>query len=768
MHFKYERVKVVVSIERLKWYMKESKALLQESNVGLPLAGTWVSELSLYPINLSSFLALPNCNLDEKGIPYHLSPVGYHPTTIVQYALAQWNQYLTTREDQHCRVFLAQARWLVEQEISIGEDASGWPISFPHHDILGSGSWLSSTAQGGALSVLLRAHQLTHEEIFLEIVHRAVRTFERDILDGGVSAPVGEDGVFFEEMAIYPAAHALSGFIFALFGLYDYRLFAGSAQIEKLIDRSIRTLHNLIEAFDVGFWTYTDLLHKHLASSSDLKLQVDLLEALADYSGCDHCSSIAARWKGYQKRLGSRLRYLIASRYAAARHALLSRVRTGLFPAQQVSAVTRVCVALTAFPVTGGIRAVLTGVTQATSDIWQIEYLTHSVGANPEKFIVHQFGTKYMASWQFPGVWLYIIAGFRKLVSLVRHSAGYHVILPQDGVFTAAFTSLAAKLIGTRVVCVDHGNLTLLKSPIYRAERLHALATKSWSRPRRLLASLRYMCYWPSLSMLAGIAVRLVDHFLIPGVAGDSVEESCKRLGIHPSRITRFGSMIDIERHVVPDPASRAAIREEKGIPPNATVITMICRLAPEKGIDIALEALSQALATLPTRKRTLIRVIIAGDGPLRQQVEADICERGLNDICVLWGETSSEEVISLLGLTDIFLYTSRRGACFSMAVLEAMASACAVIATTEPLSNAHLLSAGRGIALPANDSKQIGMSLVRLISDPPLCRQMGDLARDYIAMYHSPAVFRRKLMRTTYWSGLDELLDTKNIKHYG
>jgi glycosyltransferase involved in cell wall biosynthesis len=273
------------------------------------------------------------------------------------------------------------------------------------------------------------------------------------------------------------------------------------------------------------------------------------------------------------------------------------------------------------------------------------------------------------------------------------------------------------------------------------------------------------MWYWPSLSILAGIAVRLVDHFLIPGVAGDSVEESCKGLGIHASRITRFGSMIDIERHVVPDPVSRAAIREEKGIPPNATVITMICRLAPEKGIDIALEALSQALATLPATQRSLMRVIIAGDGPLRSRVETDIYERGLNDTCVLWGETSSEEVISLLGLSDIFLYTSRRGACMSMAVLEAMASACAVIATTQPVSNVHLLSAGRGIALPANDAKQIGIALVRLMSDPPLCRQMGDLARDYIAMYHSPAVFRRTLLRTTYWSGLNELLDAKKHK---
>src|SRR5437660_8341403 len=106
--------------------MNESKAPLQEASEQR------VSVLSLYPIDMSSFLALPNCNFDEKGIPYYLNPIGYHPTTIVQYALARWNQYLTTHEEEQRGVFLAQARWLVEQEANIGDDASGWPISFPH------------------------------------------------------------------------------------------------------------------------------------------------------------------------------------------------------------------------------------------------------------------------------------------------------------------------------------------------------------------------------------------------------------------------------------------------------------------------------------------------------------------------------------------------------------------------------------------------------------------------------------------------------------
>ncbi len=719
----------------------------------------YLSNLSSYPIDMSSFLLLPHGFLDAAGVPYDGSPTGYHPTLIAQYALAHWNQYLAT-SDQHSRsVFLIQAEWLVEHESRINKDSGGWPISSsPLADYSPRGPHLSALTQGSAISVLLRAYQLTGRDVFLEVACRAVCTFEQDILDGGVSAPVGTDGIFFEEVAAYPATHILSGFIFALFGLYDYVGLTGDAQIEKLISRGIATMHSLLHEFDLGYWTCADLLHRCLASPSHLALQVALLEALAKYSDCDLCSSLASRWKGYQRQFAPRLRYLITSCCAWYGRALWGRVRAALFPRSQASPFLRICVPIAGFPVTGGTRAVLAGVAQVTWDMWHIEYLTQRVGPNPEKLIIHRFGAAKMSPWQFPTVWLYCLAGFRKLISLLRQGAGYSVILPQDGVFTAAFAAVAAKLAGVRVVCIDHGNLTVLASPTYRAERLQGLATKRW--PLRLLGPMLFLGYWPSLSLFARLAACFVDHFLIPGLTGDGVEESCIRLGVHPSRITRFASMIDMDRYVLPDTVSRAELRKKNGIVADAIVVAVICRLAPEKGINIALESVSKALSELSPSLRARVRVVIAGDGPLRKQIEEDIRRRGLSETCLLWGEISTADVISLLSFSDIFLYTSMRGACFSMAVLEAMVAGCAVVASTEPRANAHLLAEGRGISVSPGDVVQTSMALVRLFNDMDLCCRMGKLARNYIVVQHSPAQFRRTLMRVTYWSALDKFLN--------
>lgn len=727
-----------------------------------------IDDICLYPIDLSSILTTLNYKVDTKGTPYFISPIGYHPTTIAQYALVHWNRYLTTQNESDKRAFLIQVNWLVEHETRIGEDASGWLISFSHLDGHTSGSWLSVSAQSCGLSVLARAYRLTHDETLLKIMHRVVRTFERDVLDGGICAPIGVNGTFFEDVAVYPATHALGGFLFALLGLYDYVTLIADTESQLLIERSLIVMHSFLDEFDVGFWTYRDLLHRRLASPSQLALYTALLEALAEYSGSDYCSRLARRWKGYQSHRGSRLRYFIAHRRSSYGHALLRKVRTMLFPASVLSSPIPVCVTATSFPALGGIMTVLEGIEQVMKNIWHVEYLSQYIGPQSEKFVIHRFGSSKTSPWLFPFVLLYFVAGAWKLLSLLRKGADYRVILPQESIATSAFSVLVGKLAGIRVVSIDHGDMSVFiprNSRIFHAELRDWITSKKRPWVMRLLLRYCVDLYQPSRFLLARLSAPRVDHFLIPGVVGDGVEEICKKLGISPSRITRFTSMVDVSRHVVPDPLTKAATRKKKGIPADAIVVAIICRLSPEKSLDIALESISRALSVMAPELRTRVRVVIAGDGPLRTHIEEEILARGLNQTCVLWGALSTPEVISLLGLSDIFLYTSMRGACFAMALLEAMASKCAVIASTEPPANEVLLDEGRGIAVPPGDVEQTSAALVRLFNDLELCHHMGDLARDYIATHHNAAIFRRTLQQATYWSALDDLVNRGTLR---
>jgi glycosyltransferase involved in cell wall biosynthesis len=467
---------------------------------------------------------------------------------------------------------------------------------------------------------------------------------------------------------------------------------------------------------------------------------------------------------------------------ASAHHVILSEAKN-LAPIPTTK--QKVCVIVPAFPVMGGVLTVLEGMEQAMQDVWRIEYLTQHVGADLSRpsYAIHRFGTRRMTPWYFPFAWLYVLAGAAKLGAMNRPLRGraklgamnrplrgraklgamnrslrkqrYDLLLPQDGIFSAALAGLVGKVAGTRVVCIDHGDISLFtprNQRVYRAERRAAVAAKGWPWFVRLGARALLLLYWPSRLLAARLAARFVDHYLIPGVIGDSSDEGCKVIGIPVERVTRYPSMIDIEQHRMPDAAEQVARRAAYGLPADALVVAIVCRLAPEKGLDIALASIEDALARLAPESRARVRVLIAGDGPERAALERETRRRGLDHICRFLGELALEDARALLSISDIFLYTSTRGACMAMAVLEAMASSCAVIASTEPLANEFLLAEGRGLAVPAGDAAQTSDALLLLLNDAVLRQRMGMLAREYIRDHHSPAMFRRVLLAASHY----------------
>lgn len=710
--------------------------------------------LSPYPFDLSPLLALTRQALDGQSISSdaleYQRPHFYQPTILAQEALIKWNTYLDTGDEQQRTAFLAQAAWFVQHATSFVGDVSGWPVLTHVSTLPEPVPLLSASVQGLALSVVIRAYQLTHEEAFGLLARRAAHAFELDIFDGGVSAPVGGEGIFFEEVAAYPATRRLSSCLIALYGLYDYLTIADDAHISDLIQGCLATLSTLVPAFDTGYWSRVDLSTGRLAAPVIHALHIEFLKALTQASGDPRWAVLAARWAGYRHSLSSRLRYFLSNLASSLPLPRLKRLAHRNLPdvaGDGQRRKSKVCVAITAFPVAGGMRSVLAGVAKAMVGEWEMEYLTWHIGSHSEGMTIRSFGNSRTTSWQFPNVWFYVFAGGRKLLSLLRHSQGYHVILPQDGVFTGVYATLAAKLAGVRVVCMDHGHIPQLYNQTYRVERLKVIAADPWMT--RFLVRLRYACYWPSLRLLTRIATHAADSFLL---AGDDVETTYRqRLGVSSDRIIRYPYLIDTERYAPLDALEKVQKRMHLQLPPDGIIVAMVNRLAPEKGIDIALEGISRALRELPVELGSKVRVVVAGDGPLRSQVEEDVRRYQLESTCALWGEVTPDAVALLLRVSDLFLFTATRDS-NSVAVLEAMAAGLMVIASTVPPSKAALLAEGRGLAIPVGDAEAVGVSLAESIRDLPRCREMGKLAGAYIQTHYSAEVVRRCLLRATGW----------------
>jgi glycosyltransferase involved in cell wall biosynthesis len=739
--------------ERKLWRAEVERTLcaLVDPALGSP-------ECPAYPIDFSMTLDLPYGALDSDGIPFNRAratyPAVYHPTTISQYALALWNRALATQSSADYESFLRQARWLLDHTTWLPDGAAGWPLPFPQPGFHAPANWLSALTQGNVISVLTRAYRLSADPEYLECARRAIQTFEQDILDGGVAAPVG-DGVFFEEVAVYPAARILNGFVLALFGLYDYVDVVHDDQITRLIDRSIATLHTFIEDFDTGYWTRYDLLNQRLASIFYQSFHVTLLEALSQRTGCAHCIELAARWNTYLHSKRSRRRYLIESRMSRYRGAIARYLRRAYFGAASAPADQRdrVLIPITAFPFPGGMRSVLRSVAESMERDWRIEYLTGFVGQDTEGLTIHSFARRgrpaLMMPSQFPNIWLYFLRGGRAMRRLIRRTGSYRLILPQDGVATGAFAAITARMAGIRVVSMDHGNVARLSGVEYPLERRKALKTQPLFT--RLLDGARLLVYWPSYRILLRQATRHTDAFL---VAGDDVAETYqKRLGVPIWKLIRYPYIVDINTFRPQDEQTRTQARGELALDIDALVVSMVCRLAPEKGLDVALESFATELESLPDSMRARTHLLIGGDGPLRDHVAAEVARRGLSEHVRLLGDLNKEAVAKLLSASDVFLYTSTRGGGNPISVLEAMASGCAVIATTQPESLSQQLADGRGVAVASGDIVAIREAMAGLLSDAATRSEMGARSRDYILRQHSPETLRRNLLRASFFA---------------
>ena len=145
------------------------------------------------------------------------------------------------------------------------------------------------------------------------------------------------------------------------------------------------------------------------------------------------------------------------------------------------------------------------------------------------------------------------------------------------------------------------------------------------------------------------------------------------RAGAHPSRVTVLLNGIDPDAFKR-DPAKRDLIRRQMGFLPGDQVIGVVGRLERQKRMDLLLEALA---ALRPGWPKT--RLVVVGDGSLRDSLERQAARLGIGAICHFLGHRL--DVTALHHAFDLFVQSSEYEGTPN-AVLEAMAMETPIVAT--------------------------------------------------------------------------------------
>jgi len=228
----------------------------------------------------------------------------YNPLAIAQYGLGNFNLYLKTREEKYLSEAKLQAEWLIK---NLEENDKGfwvWKHRFPWHykKWLKSG-WFSAHSQGTGISLLVRLYKETSDKRCLETAQKAFVSLDAEIKNGGVKYIDPESGVWLEEYLISPPTHILNGYLWALWGVWDYWLLTKDENAKRLFDDCVKTIKKNINLYDCGFWSLYDLSQqalKMVASHYYHGLHIVQLKATAIISGEKIFGDYALKFEKYR------------------------------------------------------------------------------------------------------------------------------------------------------------------------------------------------------------------------------------------------------------------------------------------------------------------------------------------------------------------------------------------------------------------------------------------------------------------------------------
>lgn len=204
-------------------------------------------------------------------------------------------------------------------------------------------------------------------------------------------------------------------------------------------------------------------------------------------------------------------------------------------------------------------------------------------------------------------------------------------------------------------------------------------------------------------------------------------------LGVASNRIAFTPGGFDVDWWAQrAEKSDRSMVRAQCGIPDTAVVVLFCAKLQPWKRPEDAL----RAFAKLENLNAFLV---IAGDGPLRSELQATAEQLRISDRTVFLGFVNQTRLPELYHSADVLLLTSGYDGC-PLVVCEAMSCGCPVILSDAIPGRFELVRHGTtGFIYPCGDIEALASTLRRALGDPECLRELSASAVKQVAAWSLP-----------------------------
>ncbi len=187
-------------------------------------------------------------------------------------------------------------------------------------------------------------------------------------------------------------------------------------------------------------------------------------------------------------------------------------------------------------------------------------------------------------------------------------------------------------------------------------------------------------------------------------------------------------SLTDASIQIIPNGIDLKKYRPGRRINHTSRIILHVGRLERRKGVNYLIDAFARL--NDPESK-----LLIAGNGPDRDKLVAQVKARKLNNVEFL-GYVSETEKVQLLREASVFSSAAPYGESFGIVLLEAMACGTPVVAANNP--GYVSVMQGRGMISLVNpeDTEQYARRLALMLYDNDLAKLWREWALDYVQQF--------------------------------
>ena len=198
-----------------------------------------------------------------------------------------------------------------------------------------------------------------------------------------------------------------------------------------------------------------------------------------------------------------------------------------------------------------------------------------------------------------------------------------------------------------------------------------------------------------------------------------AVVDFYRGLGVPDDRLAMiYSGIADLE----PPPVDSGAIRTSFGFAVDAPLVLFAGRLADQKRVADLLKAVDLLQHIQPN-----IRTIIAGDGPLRDQLEETAQGYHLDGRVRFLGHR--DDLPQLLAAADVVVLPSEYEGLPNV-VLEAMRFRKPVVATAAPGTTEAVVDGQTGLLVPIGSTSLLARAIRDIVRNPTLATRLGDAGR--------------------------------------